>query len=149
MYSFLDVIGSFNILAYSLVAWVPFCNCLGATSIFTLPAIILQPEKADELGPCFPLNKLVLLSQKKRKKSCTPYALKNGQITFLQRLMWVFFGLKYVKLSTFYILHIFATTDVVALSITIYKFHSLLLKKKKKLKTWSMNLLNYYLLFFE
>ena len=77
------------------------------------------------------INQYYSAKKKKKKKSCTPYALKNGQITFLQRLMWVFFGLKYVKLSTFYILHIFATTDVVALSITIYKFHSLLLKKKK------------------
>ena len=37
--------------------------------------------------------------------------------TFLQVLMWVFFGLKCRKLSPFYILKIFATTDVVALNI--------------------------------
>ena len=37
--------------------------------------------------------------------------------TFLQVLMWVFFGLKCAKLSTFCILQIFATTDVVALSL--------------------------------
>ena len=36
--------------------------------------------------------------------------------TFLQVLMWVFFELKCAKLSTFCILQIFATTNVVALS---------------------------------
>ena len=35
--------------------------------------------------------------------------------TFLQTLIWVFFKLKCAKLSTFCILHIFATADVVAL----------------------------------
>ena len=35
--------------------------------------------------------------------------------TYLQRLIWVFFRLECAKLRTFYILHIFATNDVVAL----------------------------------
>ena len=35
--------------------------------------------------------------------------------------MEVFFELKYAKLSTFCILHIFATTDVVALRELIYE----------------------------
>ena len=34
---------------------------------------------------------------------------------FLQGLMWVFFLLKYAKLSIFYILQTFATIDAVAL----------------------------------
>ena len=42
--------------------------------------------------------------------------------TILQVLMWVFFWLKCVKLTTFYILHNFTTSDVVALK-KIYGEH--------------------------
>ena len=40
--------------------------------------------------------------------------------TILHPLMWVFFWLKYVKLTTFCILYNFVTTDAVALSDYIY-----------------------------
>ena len=46
--------------------------------------------------------------------------------------MWVFFGLKCAKLSTFYILQIFATTYVVALSIKKYNNNKHIKTKSNK-----------------
>ena len=61
---------------------------------------------------------------------------------FLQVLMWVFFRIKCVKLSTFCILQIFATIDVVALMISTQDW----LKKRKKKVHKKHQLIQLYIL---
>ena len=49
--SFSHVLRSANVLAHSLAAWAPFCNCLGAIPISSLPAHVIQANLVDGIGP--------------------------------------------------------------------------------------------------
>ena len=52
--SFSHVLRSANVLAHSLVALAPFCNCLGAIPISSLPTFVIQADLVDGIGPMTP-----------------------------------------------------------------------------------------------
>jgi hypothetical protein len=52
--SFFHVLRSANALVHSLAAWAPFCNCLGAIPISSLPAHVIQADLVDGIGPMTP-----------------------------------------------------------------------------------------------
>ena len=54
VFLFSHVLRSANILAHSLAAWIPFCNCLGAIPISSLPAHVIQADLVDGIGPMTP-----------------------------------------------------------------------------------------------
>ena len=52
--SFSHVHRSANVLAHSLAAWAPFCNCPGVIPISSLPAYVIQADLVDGSGPSTP-----------------------------------------------------------------------------------------------